>query len=158
PRLAGAVREPDGGFVEHDVDARHGGRQRGAVAHVALHHRERRHALGVGEVLVQAAREVVEHDDLGEVERRQRVDAGGPDDAGAAGDEDPGAGELDHQATAAVSSSAARVTVTAAPSCAALSVAAVSTARIGSSSAGPHDAGRPSAMADTNSATTAASG
>ena len=86
PRLFGALRDADGGLMEHDVDALHHLVDQPPVADVALDDRHAPLAASRLEVLPPAADEVVEHDDFRGGFGHQVGDVRA-DQAGAAGDE-----------------------------------------------------------------------
>ena len=81
PRLRGALGDPDGRLVEHQVDPGHESGHQRAVPDVALDDPDGPRAERPGEVLPPAPDEVVEDDDLGGAGRDELVHDGRADGA-----------------------------------------------------------------------------
>ena len=88
PGLGGALGDPDGRLVEHDVDARHQRPDQLPVPDVAVDNPDLPGPKRPGQVLRPAADEVVEDHDLVGARGRQLVDDRRPDRAGTACDQE----------------------------------------------------------------------
>ena len=87
PWLFDAVRQPHRREMEDDVDPARQLFDQRTIPHVAFHEVNGAALQRIGKVRRAAAREVVQHDDLSEIEGRETIDQCRPDDARTAGQE-----------------------------------------------------------------------